>query len=107
MKYFIFLCFFVVSLSSAQNRTIQLFDSESRSFVDRASIYFLKNQDTLSVIKNSDQGVFMIAPNVAQFDKINITHINYKSVGVDLKELIIDTIFLEKNNYQLDDLKIR
>lgn len=107
MKYFIFLYFFLVSLSSAQNRTIQLFDLESRTVVDRATVCFLKNKDTLSVVKSSDQGIFTITPRVAQFDKINITHINYKSVSVDVKELIIDTIFLEKNNYQLDDLKIR
>lgn len=107
MKYLSFFFFFIISISIAQNRTIQLFDLESRSVIDRASVYFLKNKDTLSVVKSSDQGFFIITPRLASYDKINITHINYKPVSVDVKELITDTIFLEKSNYQLDDLKIR
>ena len=107
MKLISSILLFVSWFSNAQNKNFVLLDRTTRTAVESASIFVLQAKDTVVILNSSSMGIFEIPQSNGSFDRIWITHLNYNSlqaVGEDLKK---DTLYLDKNNYELDELKIK
>lgn len=107
MKLISSILLFVSWFSNAQNINFVLLDRTTRTAVESASIFVLQAKDTVVILNSSSTGTFKIPQSNGSFDRIWITHLNYnllQAVGEDLKK---DTLYLDKNNYELDELKIK
>jgi len=107
MKLISSILLFVSWFSNAQNKNFVLLDRTTKTAVESASIFVLQAKDTVLILNSSSMGIFEIPQSNGSFDRIWITHLNYNSlqaVGEDLKK---DTLYLDKNNYELDELKIK
>ena len=107
MKQLVSIFLFVSWLSNAQNKNFVLLDRSTNSVVESASIFVLQAKDTVVILNSSSAGTFKIPQSAGIFDRIWITHLNYNSLQVVSEDLKKDTLYLDNNNYELDELKIK
>ena len=107
MKLFISISLFVSWFSNAQSKSFVLLDRTTSTAVESASVYVFQAKDTVVILNSSSAGTFKIPQSTGSFDRILITHLNYNLLKVLSEDLKKDTLYLDKNNYELDELKIK
>jgi hypothetical protein len=107
MKTLFYFFLFISCISSAQNQEYLVLDQETKMPIESASVYLLQVSDTMAILNSSDRGTFKILQSFDRYNRIYITHLNYKPSIVSGLDLEKDTLYLEKNNYELDELEIK
>ena len=107
MKILLYILLLISYISNAQTQKYVVLERATNATIEKASVFLLQDRDTVAILNSSMTGTFKIPQNSRSFDRILITHLNYNSLqvlGADLKK---DTLYLEKNKYELDELEIK
>ncbi len=99
-NYLLICCLLLTKYVTSQN---YVFDSNTKKPIESVNLYYNSNE---GLITNED-GFFEL-PNIIDIDTLHISHIAYKSKKILLNAFKKkDTIFLEKNTINLDEVVIK
>lgn len=102
-----FIFFIVFNCFAQEEKMFSVVDKESNIPINRASIYFLSFNDTIAMSSSDENGNFTIPKKIKYFEKIRVTHVSYNPFNAKVKDLESSTFYLVKNNYELEELKIK